>query len=73
METYFSTVLEITQINQEKYDLLIEFLEDNNINYDTTDFEEYTIDTRSDSEKYDDWLWTLADERHDEMSVENDR
>ena len=73
METYFSTVLEITQINQEKYDLLIDFLEDNNINYDTTDFEEYTIDTRSDSEKYDDWLWTLADERHDETSVGNDR
>ena len=70
MRTYFSTVLEINQISQEKYDMLIEFLEDNNINYDTTDFEEFTIDDRSESEKYDDYLWTLADERHDEMSVE---
>lgn len=70
MRTYFSTVLEINQISQEKYDMLIEFLEDNNINYDTTDFEEFTIDERSESEKYDDYLWTLADERHDEMSVE---
>ena len=70
MKTYFSTVLEINQISQEKYDMLIEFLEDNNINYDTTDFEEFTIDERSESEKYDDYLWTLADERHDEMSIE---
>ena len=73
MTTFFSTVLEITQISQEKYDMLIEFLEDNNINYDTTDFEEFTIDERSEDEKYDDYLWTLADERHDEMSVANDR
>ena len=68
MRTYFSTVLEINQISQEKYDMLIEFLEDNNINYDTTDFEEFTIDERSESEKYDDYLWTLADDRYSEMS-----
>lgn len=68
MRTYFSTVLEITQISQEKYDMLIEFLEDNNINYDTTDFEEFTIDERSEDEKYDDYLSSLADDRYSEMS-----
>lgn len=68
MRTYFSTVLEINQISQEKYDMLIEFLEDNNINYDTTDFEEFTIDERSEDEKYDDYLSSLADDRYSEMS-----
>lgn len=69
MITYFSTNIEIKNISQEKYDMLIEFLEDNNINYDTTDFEEYTIDERSEDEKYDDWLWTLADNRNDELKL----
>ena len=66
MKTYFSTNLEIKQIDQEQYDKLIEFLEDNNINFDTTDFEEYTIDERSEDEKYDDWLWTMADDKRQE-------
>lgn len=66
MITYFSTNIEIKNISQEKYDMLIEFLEDKNISYDTTDFEEYTIDERSEDEKYDDWLWTLADDKRQE-------
>ena len=66
MRTYFSTNIEIKNISQEKYDMLIDFLEDNDISYDTTDFEEYTIDERSEDEKYDDWLWTLADDKRQE-------
>lgn len=66
MRTYFSTNIEIKNISQEKYEMLIDFLEDNNISYDTTDFEEYTIDERSEDEKYDDWLWTLADNKRQE-------
>lgn len=66
MKTFYSTTLEVNNITQEKYDMLIDFLEANNISYNENDFEEYTIDERTDDEKYDDWLWTLADNKKEE-------
>lgn len=69
MRIYINDVIEIKNISIEKYDKLIEFLENNNIDYEQTDYEEFTIDERSEDEKYDDWLWTLADNRNDELKL----
>lgn len=72
MKTLFNTKLEINNIDKSKYDMLIDFLEDKNINYYENDFEEFTIDERSEEEKYDDWLWTLADDRNEEREINNE-
>ena len=69
MKTYISETIEIKNINEEKYEMLIEFLEDNKINYEETEYEEYTIDERSEDEKYDDYLWTLSDIQYEEKRM----
>lgn len=66
MKTYISETIEIKHIPQDKYEMLIDLLEDNNINYDEVEYEEYTLDERSEDEKYDDWLCEQADIKHDE-------
>ena len=63
MKELYNTKLELKNLDKSKYDLIIDFLEDNSINYDETDFEEFTIDNRSEDEKYQDWLWEQADDR----------
>ena len=73
MRTYYSTNLEIRNISEEMYDKLIDFLEENNIDCETTNFQEYTIDERSEDEKYDDWLYTLADNQYEESKLNDDR
>ena len=69
MRTYFNTEIEIKNISREMYDKLIDFLEENNINYDTNEFYEYTIDERSEDEKYDEWLGSLADEQYEKEKL----
>lgn len=69
MKTYISETIEIKNINEEKYEMLIEFLEDNKIDYEETEYEEYTIDERSEDEKYDDYLWTLSDIQYEEKRM----
>ena len=66
MITFYNSTIELTGVSEDKYTMLLDFLEDNKIDYEETEIEEYTIDDRSENEKYDDWLWTLADQRHDE-------
>lgn len=69
MKTLYNTTLEIKNLTQEKYDLLIDLLEENNINYEETDFEEFTIDERTEEEKYDNWLSEQADNYNDDKAL----
>lgn len=69
MKTYISETIEIKHIPNDKYEMLIDFFEDNNINYEETEYEEYTLDERSEDEKYDDWLCEQADIKHDEKML----
>lgn len=69
MKTYINETIEIKGMTEEKYDMLIEFLEDNKIDFEETEYEDYTIDERTEDEKYDDWLWTLADTQYEEQRM----
>lgn len=69
MKTFYNTTLEIRNLNETKFNLLIDFLEDNNIDYEQTDFEEFEIDKRSEQEKYDDWLSEQADLHNDNVKM----
>lgn len=70
MKTLYNTKIDFKNLTQEKYDMLIDFLEDNNLSYEETDFEEFTLDERTEEEKYQDWLWEQADLRNDELMGE---
>lgn len=70
METFYRVAIEFNHISPEKYEMLIDFLEAHNIDYFEYEYDEYTIDTRSEYEKYDDWLSNRADEIHDEQKIE---
>lgn len=69
MKTLYNTKIEFKNLTQEKYDMLIDFLEDNNLNYDETDFEEFTLDERTEEEKYEDWLSEQADNYNDDVRL----
>ena len=70
MKTLYNTNLQITGISEEKYNMLIDFLEDNNVAYNEDDFEEFIVDERTEDEKYEDWLWDQTDIRYDEKMME---
>lgn len=72
MKTLFNTKLEINNIDKSKYDMLMDFLEDKNINYYENDFEEFIIDERSEDEKYEDWLCEQADMINDERKLNDE-
>ena len=69
MKTYMNETIEIKGITEEKYEMLIDFLNDNKIDYEETEIEDYTIDNRTEAEKYDDWLWTLADMKNEDRKL----
>lgn len=69
MKTLFNTTIRITNIDESAYDKLIDFLEDNFRNYEETDFEEFTVDERTEDEKYNDWLWEQADIMNEEVKL----
>ena len=69
MKTRYNTNFKIENIDQEKYDMLYDFLEDNHINFEETDFEEFIIDTRTEEEKYDDWLSEQADNYNNDKEL----
>ena len=69
MKTYYNVNLEIKNIDTNLYDMLIEFLDDSNIQYEQTDFEEFEIDKRSEEEKYEDWLSEQADLHNDMVKM----
>ena len=69
MKTLYNTKISIEAIDGNKYDMLIEFLEDSNIPYREEDFEEYEIDERTEDEKYEDWLAEQADELYEDRKL----
>lgn len=69
MKQMYNTKLTITNLDEAKYDMLIDFLEDNHINYNETDYEEFMIDTRSEEEQYQDWLSEQADLHNDQVKM----
>lgn len=70
MKTLYSTNLLLDNLTKEKYDKLLDFLENNNITYNEKEFEEYIIDTRTEEEKYEDWLSEQADVINDKKIME---
>lgn len=61
--------LEIRNLSEEKYDELFAFLEDTNIEYKVQNESDYEVDTRSEQQKYDDWLQEQADLHNDEVKM----
>ena len=69
METFYRAAIEFNHISPAKYEMLMDFLEDNDIDYFEYEYDEYTVDTRSDRDKYEDWLAEQADIAHDEEKM----
>lgn len=69
MKTLFNTTIKIKNMDESAYTKLIDFLEDNFMGYEETDFEEFILDERSEDEKYQDWLWEQADLHNDEVKM----
>ena len=69
MKTLFNTTIRITNLDESKYTKLIDFLEDGYTTYEEIDFEEFTIDERTEEEKYDDWKWEQADSYNDDVKM----
>lgn len=69
MKTLYNITLEIQNLTEEKYDMLLGLLENELIDYEQTDYEEFTIDERSEAEKYDDWLAEQADIAYEEEKL----
>ena len=69
MRTFINETIEIKGMSEEKYEMLLDFLNENKIDFEETGFEDYTIDDRSEDEKYDDWLWTLADRQYEDRKL----
>ena len=70
MKTLYNITLEIQNLTEEKYDKILSLLENELIDYEQTDYEEFTIDERSEAEKYEDWLSEQADIIHDEQMID---
>ena len=60
---------QMNNLDEEEYNSLIDFLEDHYINYEETDIEEYQLDTRTEEEKYDNWLSEQADLHNDNVKM----
>ena len=69
MKTMYNTIIRLNNLDENTYTKLIDFLEENIPHYEETDFEEFTIDERSEEEKYNDWLWEQADQYNDEIKM----
>ena len=65
MITLFNTTIRITNLDENAYTKLIDFLEDSYTTYEEIDFEEFTIDERTETEKYQDWLLEQADNQYE--------
>ena len=69
MKTLFNTTIRVGLIDESTYTKLIDFLEENIPNYEETDFEELSVDSRNEEEKYQDWLWEQADNNYEEEKL----
>ena len=69
MKTYLDITIQVKALDEVDYDALIEYLEDNHIHFEESIDNEYTIDERSEDEKYDDYLGSLADAHYEEEKL----
>lgn len=65
MKEYLNTTFVIKKIDSEKYDMLLDFLEDNDITFHEENAELFVIDERTEEDKYNDWLGEQADNYND--------
>ena len=49
--------------------MLIDFLEDTGIDFEETEYADYTIDERTEDEKYNDWLCDLGEIQYEEQKM----
>ena len=63
----YNTTIEIVNIDESRYTKLIDFLEDNQIIYNETEFEE--LDTRTKEEKKEDYYMDQNDNYYDEVRM----
>ena len=70
MKTYYDITIQAKGIDEIEYDALMEYLEDHRLHFEESIDNEYTIDERSEDEKYDDYLCTLADKHYEEVKIE---
>lgn len=69
IETRYNVDLEIRNLSEEKYDELYAFLEHTGIEYKIQNESDFEIDTRSEQQKYDDWLWALGERQYEEKRM----
>ena len=69
MEIRYNVWLAVKNLSEEKYDMLFNFLEETGIDYQIEDESDYEVDTRSEQQKYDDWLQEQADLHNDEVKM----
>ena len=56
-------------MSEDKYEMLIDFLEDNEIDFEETEYADYTIDERTEDEKYNDWLCAMGEIKYEEQKM----
>lgn len=69
MKTYINETLEIKGMSEDKYEMLIDFLEDTGIDFEETEYADYTIDERTEDEKYNDWLCAMGEIQYEEQKM----
>ena len=63
IEEYYNTTLKISKIDEAIYTKLIDFLEENKINYKEEDFEDVFVDNRSEADKWQDYWMNVGMDR----------
>lgn len=63
IEEYYNLTLKISKIDESVYTKLIDFLEENKINYKEEDFEEVVVDNRSEADKWQDYWMNVGMDR----------
>ena len=69
MKTYINETLEIKGMSEDKYEMLIDFLEDTGIDCEETEYADNKIDERTEDEKYNDWLCDLGEIQYEEQKM----
>jgi len=63
IEEYYNLTLKISKIDESVYTKLIDFLEENKINYKEEDSEEVVVDNRSEADKWQDYWMDVGMDR----------
>lgn len=63
IEEYYNVTLKISKIDESVYSKLIDFLEENKIDYKEEDSEEVVVDNRSEADKWQDYWMDVGMDR----------